>query len=401
MKFNYQVRTSGGEIFSGQMDAVSRDTALSYLQNKGYYVTSLESVEEVPFYKKSLDIGWISFKDKMAFTHQLSILFKSGVPLTESLRTIGTQTKNEAFRDNILAVSREIEAGAPFSQAIAQYPKVFSPFYMNMIKSAEASGKLAENLDKLAEHMEREHNLREKVAGAMYYPSFILVVFVAIFLLMAFFVVPSFEDVLANQGGDIPWITRMVFDASSFMRTNTLVVFIGMFFVLILLYQLSKSESGRKWLDNNLIKIPVIGDLIMKLNIAQLAESLSTLISAGLPISQSLSITADVLENNLYKGIVTEMRDEVRRGSPMSAVLLSYPEAIPPLLTQMVIVGERTGSLEQSLQKVVDFYQQEVWRATDNLIALIEPVMIVSLGVGVAIFAVSVIFPIFSTMNSI
>ncbi|HPM08593.1 MAG TPA: type II secretion system F family protein [Candidatus Pacearchaeota archaeon] len=402
MKFDYQARTQSGEIINGQLESGSRQSALEHLQEKGYYVTSLTLFEELPFWRRPISSGKIKDQDKVAFAHQLAIMFRSSIPLTEALKTIAKQTKNQAFKDAIGKVAKDVEGGAPTSQALAQYPKAFDPFFVNMVKAGEVSGKLSENLENLALHMEKEKNLKDKVRGAVIYPIFILAVFIVIFSAMAFFVIPQFEKVLEVQSGEkLPGITLVVFGMARFLRENFITFFLMLAFVVLILIQASKTKDGKMFLDKNLIKFPLVGDLIKKIQISTFAESLSTLISAGLPISQSLEITADVVSNVVYKDIVLEMRDEVRRGSPMSAVLMSYPEIIPPLLTQMVVVGERTGNLEQALTKVVNFYQEEVWRTTDNLISLIEPILIVVLGIAVMLFAVSVFFPIFSTMNQI
>lgn len=402
MKFDYQARTSQGDIINGQIESASRQEAMEHLQGQGYFITSLTLLENLPFWKKPISFNRINDSDKVAFAHQLSIMFKSGIPLTEALKTIAKQTKNEAFKDSIAKVAKDVEGGAPISQALSQYPRAFDPFFVNMIKAGEASGKLSENLESLASHMEKDKALKDKVRSATVYPAFILVVFLAIFSAMAFFVIPQFEQLLTGEYGvKLPKLTIAVFAVARFLRNNMITFFALLIFIVLLIVQISKTKDGKRFFDTSLIKVFLVGDLIKKIQITTMAESLSTLISAGLPISQCLEITADVVGSDVYKDITLEMREEVRRGSPMSAVLVSYPEIIPALLTQMVVVGERTGNLEQALKKVVNFYQEEVWRTTDNLIALIEPILIVTLGIAVMIFAVSVFFPMFSVMNTI
>lgn len=402
MKFDYQARTAQGEIINGQVESASRQAAMEHLQEQGYFITSLTLSENLAFWKKPISFNRITDSDKVAFAHQLSIMFKSGIPLTEALKTIAKQTKNEAFKDSISKVAKDVEGGAPISQALSQYPRAFDPFFVNMIKAGEASGKLSENLENLASHMEKDKALKDKIRSATVYPAFILVVFLAIFSAMAFFVIPQFEQLLSGEYGvKLPKLTIAVFGMARFLRNNMIVFFAFLIFAVLLIIQISRTKDGKRFFDTNLIKVVLVGDLIKKVQITTMAESLSTLISAGLPISQCLEITADVVNNDVYKDVTLEMREEVRRGSPMSAVLISYPEIIPALLTQMVVVGERTGNLEQALKKVVSFYQEEVWRTTDNLIALIEPILIVTIGIAVMLFAVSVFFPMFSVMNTI
>jgi type IV pilus assembly protein PilC len=402
MKFDYQARTSQGEPINGQVEAGSRQMAMEHLQEQGYFITSLTTSEDIPFYKKPITFNRVTDSDKVAFAHQLSIMFKSGIALTEALKTIAKQTKNDFFKDAISKVAKDVEGGAPTSQSLAQYPKAFDPFFVNMIKAGEVSGKLSENLENLATHMEKDKALRDKVRSATVYPAFVLFIFVAIFSAMAFFVIPQFEQLLTGEySAKLPALTIAVFGMARFLRNNMIVFFALLIFLILLIIQIARTKDGKRFFDQAFIKMPLIGDLVKKIQVASMAESLSTLISAGLPISQSLEITSDVIDNDVFKEIVLEMRDEVRRGSPMSAVLVSYPETVPALLTQMVVVGERTGNLEQALKKVVMFYQEEVWRTTDSLIALIEPVLIVLLGIAVMLFAVSVFFPMFSVMNQI
>lgn len=399
MKFRYQVKTKDGSSISGTMESASQESALEFLQAKGYFVTSL-SPDEQPIFKRDINIGRVSFNDVLLFTQQLAILFKSGVPLTESLRTLGAQNANPVFKEKILNIAHDIEGGSSFSEALSKYDKIFSPFFISMVKTGEISGKLAQNLLTLNQHMERENNLRQKVIGATTYPLFILIVFIAVFAVMAFFVIPSFEQVLGQYSDKVPPVTQWIFAASASMRNHGWTIFGVFAAIIVFLVWYVNTKQGKENINRWSLGLPVIGDMVKKIQVASMAESLATLISAGLPISQSLEITADVVTNSVYKDIVWEVRDQVRKGNPMSAVFSGYSDYIPPLMTQMIYVGEKTGNLEDAMGKVVVYYESEVWRTVDRVIGMLEPALIIFLGLVVGFFAIAVFLPIFSAIQS-
>ncbi|MBU0476415.1 type II secretion system F family protein, partial [Patescibacteria group bacterium] len=379
MKFNYQARTKDGQTQSGVVEASSREAALSILQRYGVYVTFLEEEDVSSFIlgRRIKIFERISRKDVVMFSRQLAIMSKSNVPLVEALSSLASQTKNQNFKEKIFAITEEIEGGVPLSQALARYPKIFSSFYVNMIKSGEASGKLSETLNYLADHSEREYEFYSKIIGALIYPAFVLLVFVVVLTLMIVFVIPQVTEVLGASGEELPLITKFVVGISDFFVAWWWLIFASLSVGVILTLRFSKTDQGQKFFDRLFLKLPLLGDFFKKIYLARIAENLTTLISGGLPIAQSLEITGEVVGNDVYKTIIARTRDGVRRGESISSLLLPHPEFFPPLFIQMVVVGERTGQLDSSLLNVVDFYQKEVERSLENLIGLLEPLMII------------------------
>lgn len=399
MKFNYQARTKEGELQTGLVEAPSREAALTLLHKYGLYVTLLEE-KGLPFYAKKIGLfGTATKKDLVLFSRQLAIMFRSRVPLMEALQTLAAQIKKTEFREKILKLMEEVEGGTSFSIALSRYPKIFSPFFIAIVKSGEASGKLSESLDYLANHLEREYELSGKIKGAMIYPAFILFFALIIVSLMVTFVLPQLTTILKESGQELPTLTKIVIGVSDALRERGLILllFFSTFLFSALWY--IKTPEGKKFFDRLSIKIPLIGEFFKKIYLSRLAENLSTLISAGLPIARALEIAGEVVGNDVYKNIVSKTQAGVKKGESISSVLSAYPKVFPPVFFQMTLVGEKTGTLDSTLLNIVDFYQKEVDRSINSFISLLEPILIVILGLAVAIFAIAIITPVYQMMG--
>jgi len=396
MKFNYQARTKKGEAQSGAVEASSREAAISLLQKYGLYVTILEEAKAAPIYAKRVKIfERISAKDLVLFSRQLSILFKSKVSLVESLQTLAVQTKSLDFKEKIFKLAEEIEGGSSLSGALSHFPKVFSSFYIAMVRAGEASGKLSESLEYLAEHLEREYHLTSRIKGAMIYPAVVLLVAIAVLALMIIFVIPQLTKVLAEVGGELPAVTKMVISLSDLFRKSGWLIILGLIFLGIGLHRYYKSKKGKKVFDRAFLRLPLVSPILEMIHLSRFAENLSTLIYGGLPIAQALEITGDIVGNTVYQEIIFAARDKVRKGEPISSVLARYPEFFPPVFTQMTLVGERTGTLDKTLMDLVSFYQKEVDRGVENLLSVLEPLLIVFLGGIVAGLMVAILMPLY------
>jgi len=396
MKFNYQARTKKGEIQSGTIEASSREAAISLLQKYGLYVTVLEEAEVAPIYARRIKIfERISRKDLVLFSRQLSIMFGSEVPLVEALEVLANQIKNPNFKEKILKLSDEVEGGTSLSGALSHCPEIFSPFYISMVKSGEASGKLSESLSYLADHLEREYHLYSKMKGAMIYPCLIVFVVLIVLTLMIFFVMPPLTEVLKETGQELPVITKAVMGFTDFLRSQGWILILGFIVLIIFIFRYYKTKEGKKFFDKFFLRLPLLGPFLKMVYLSRFAENLSTLISGGLPITRSLEITAEIVGNTVYKEIIFQTRDEVRRGEPISSVLGRFPEAFPPVFTQMTLVGEKTGTLDKTLMNIVTFYQKEVDRAIDNLLSILEPALIIFLGLIVGGLMASVLLPLY------
>lgn len=397
MKFNYQAKTTSGSTQSGVVETSSREAALSLLQSYGLFVISLKEEKESA---SGLDqIAWfqkVSRKDLVLFFRQLAILFKSNVPVVESLRTIAKQVTKQSFRDKIIAISERVEGGVPLSRSLAIYPKVFSPFYISVIKSGEMSGKLSDVLGYLADHIEDEYNFYSKITAAMVYPIFVLVVFLAILMVMSIFVVPQLTGILLETGQDLPVMTKIVISFSNFLKDFWWVVLVIVAGMVAFVNQFIKGKEGKEFVDRLLLRTPFLGDFFKKVNLARIAENLSTLISAGFPIIQALETTGDIVTNTLYKQVIFDTGEGVRKGETISSYLSKYPILFSPMFIQMLVIGEKTGQIDLTLLNIVNYYQKEVERSLDGFIKMLEPIMIIVLGVGVAFFMASILLPLYS-----
>jgi type IV pilus assembly protein PilC len=406
-KFQYTARTRDGKLETDTIETSSLESAISVLQNQQLIVIKIE-----PFGKTSgfnltgiyqlvqAFLNRVKTQDVVLFTKQLATLIQAKVPLVQSLRVMAKQVTNPAFSIIITDVANEVDAGSVFSRALAKYPKVFGNFYVQMVRSGEISGRLEETLLYLADYINRQYMLNSKAKGAMIYPAFIVAAFIIISVLMLVFVIPNITSILIESGQQLPIMTRLLIFSAEFTKTWGIVVFVilvvAVFFVT---NSIKKSPTWRMAYDGLKLKIPVFGELLKKIYLARFSETLATLSSAGIAISQSLELTADVVGNAVYRKIILEANDSVRKGGNISSVFAGYPEILP-MVTQMIAIGEQTGKLDSILKQVTAFFTDEVNRAFDNIVNLIEPLLIMFLGGGVGILVAAVLLPIYNLVNA-
>jgi len=402
MKFNYQARTKNGEIQTGVIEAGGRESAIEVLQQRELLVIFLEEVSKVPIYARSLKIFQkIKTKELTIFYRQLAVLFEANISPLESLRILGEQMKNQLFKELIFEIDKNIKGGETLSQAMGKHPKVFSPFYINIVAAGEATGKLHEVLRYLADHAEREYNLNGKVRGAFTYPAVIFSLFIVVGTLMMVYVVPQLTSMLAEMGTDLPFTTKVLIWTSNFLKKWILLVILFVIGAVIGFLKFSKTDKGIFIIDTAKLNIPVFKVLFQKIYLARFAENFKTLLVGGIPILKALEITAKVIGNKIYENIVNEAREKVKVGESITSAFSGYPKQIAPMVTQMIGVGEKTAQLDVILEKVALFYQQEVDRAVNNMTQLIEPIMILILGGGVAFLVASILMPIYNISSGL
>ncbi len=400
MKFNFQVRTKEGELQTGIVEAPSKEAALALLQKYGFYVTFLKE-KALPFYAKKIRFfGRASKKDLVLFARQIAVMFRSRVPLIEALETLANQVKKTDFKEKILKIKEEVEGGIAFSVALSRHPNLFSVLFIAIVKSGEATGRLSESLEYLADHLEREYEMTGKIKGAMVYPAFILFCALIIMVLMVTFVLPQLTTLLKESGQELPVLTRFIIGFSDFVKARGVILLLFFFGIITSFFWYIKTQKGKKIFDRVSLNIPIIGEFLKKIYLSRLAESLSTLISSGLPIARALEISAEVVSNSVYQNIISKTESEVKKGESISSILSAHQTYFPPVFTQMVLVGEKTGTLDSILMNVVSFYRKEIERTIDSILGLIEPVLIALLGLVVAIFAVAVITPVYQMMGT-
>lgn len=360
----------------------------------------MESKTEESFFYKRLELFEpVTEKEIALFSRQIATLLEAQVPLVEALKALGAQTANPRFKGIIFDLSSDIEGGASFSKALGKYPKVFSHFYRALIKSAEVAGKLQEVTTYLADHLDREHHIKSKIRGALIYPAFVFFGILIVGALMFMFVIPQITAIFEEVSVDLPLLTRIIIGMSDLFRTY-------FFFILILfgllsfgVWRYSKTKEGEIAFDTIKLKAPIFGNLFTNLYIARFTENLGTLLTGGIAISIALRVSADVVGNRIYESIIRETEDAVKRGDTISSVLKGYPE-FPPLVSQMIETGETTGKLDIVLKNLARFYEREVTTMVDNLLVLIEPVLVVGMGLMVGILVVAVLQPIYSMVQA-
>lgn len=401
MKFNYQARDEKGQTQVGVIEASSKEAALQLLSRSGLYITILEQEgRDRPFYARRIAFfDRVPAKDLMLFSRELAIMFRAEVPLVEALRTIAIQTKSSVFKEKILEISEKVEGGTSLSEALANFPNVFSSYYVSIIRSGESSGSLSSMFDSLANHLEREYALSSKIRGALTYPAFVIFIGIAVLVLMMFFVVPNLTKVLGTGGKQLPLATRIVVGFADLLRNWWHVFLLGIAGIFVGAWRYFRTKEGKRTLDIVMLKIPFIGSLLRMVSLSRFAENLATLIAGGIPIVQALEITQDIVGNEVYKEIIGRAKEAVKNGSSISEVLKQYPVEFPPIFSQMVLVGEKSGTLDATLLDVVKFYEREVADAVESFLSILEPALIVVLGLLVGGMMAAVLLPLYQSVS--
>ena len=402
MKYKYQARSKDGQIEAGMIEASSKEAAVEILSKYNIFATSLLEVKQGIFEGGSISFfNKVSKKDLAIFSRQLSVMLESRVPVVQSLQSLSEQTKKKFFKEKIIRVAQLVDEGNSLSEAFSAFPEIFSVFYINLTKSGEASGKIAETLNYLSQHLERESDINSQIKSAMIYPVFVIAVLVVVMGIVMFVVMPKLIELVKQSISEPPFFTMLMLNFYGFLMNFwwlLALIFVGL--VVSGFYYL-KSKDGRRNFDIYSLRIPLIGEFFQKTYLVRFAENLSTLISAGLPITTALKITKDTIENFTYKEIISEVERNVLNGEKISSTFKKYPKFVSPFVVQMIQVGEDTGKLDKNLMEIVSFYQKEIKRDVDTFTALLEPILIIFLGICVAFLAVSVLSPLYSTLGTI
>lgn len=401
MEFDYQAKTQRGDSLEGKIEAPTEDQAVNILHQKDLTILYLEPIQKSIF---SFDIISLlkrtTSKDVVIFTRQLATLVDADVPLIEGLYTLSQQAEKDAFRKVIVNVAKSIEGGSSLSAALAEHVNVFSPFYISLVRAGEASGKLHTTLNYLADYLEKSSGLTSKIKSALSYPIFIVAAIIVVGGVVTIFVLPKLLEILKEAGiQDLPLSTRILIAVTNFINNYLILLLILLFGAAAGFFYYIRSETGRERWDNLKLNSPRFGVLIKNFYLARLGETLSTLIRAGVPILDGLRITSEVVGNLVYKKILLEAKDNVKSGGTMSETFAKY-EAFPPLVSSMLAIGERTGRTDFMLDNFSRFYKNEAESGIQNLTQLIEPVLIVLLGVGVGILVSAVLLPIYSLVGA-
>jgi len=404
MLFNYKAVDSTNVNREGTVEAPSVDAAISAVQKRGYTLLSIDEAGGGKGIMSILNVEVIFFqtvsnKEIVILSRQISTLFQAQVSPLRIFRLLSAEAENPLLQSTLNEIVEDIQGGSSISRALAAHPKIFSSFYINLVKAGEESGSLKKSFDYLADYLDRQYETIAKAKNALIYPAFVISVFILVMVLMLTLVIPNIATLLTESGQELPIYTKIVVGLSDF-----LVNFIGLILIAIAggaigMWQFLQTDVGKRAKDEFIISVPYLGDLQRKLLLTRICDNMATMLGSGISIVQALEVTADVVDNIVYQEIILAALSEVKGGRSFADAIAEYPE-IPGVLAQMAKVGEETGSLGNILSTLANFYRREVNNAVDTLIGLIEPAMIVLLGLGVGLLLTSVLMPIYNLTSS-
>lgn len=400
MKFSYKARTKEGELQIGNVEATSRDAAAAVLTSHDLFVLSVEPVSEDSMLARlSNFFERVKTVDLMIFTRQFATLLASQVPLGDSLRSLYAQTTKPTMKEIITEISSDIDSGFPLSQALARHPSVFSEFYVNMIKSAEVTGRLGEILDFLADYLEKQSILIGKMRNALVYPAFVIGLFVVVVFVMMTMVLPQMMPIFTEAKVQLPFITQVVIAMSNFLQGYWWALLVVLAVTAVLFIDYVQTNEGKMIIDEISLRLPIFGSLFQYMYVARFAESTRVLIQGGLTIPQAVEISSHTIGNYVYRDVLHEAAQNIRKGQLLSQALKNAPY-FPALVGQLIAVGESTGRLEVLLSKVSDYYGRQVDDKVSNMVELIQPALLVVIGVMVAGLFAAILLPLYSLTNA-
>ncbi|RIW37703.1 type II secretion system F family protein [Bacillus salacetis] len=398
-RFKYTGRGRTGKK-SGVLTAASTREAMLKLKNQGIRVIEMNEVPET-LLTKDIAIGNpVKLQHMVIFLRQFATLLQAGVTVVDATDILSSQTQSKPLGRALGEVQMELKDGNPLSDALAKHRRIFEPMLINMIRAGEASGSLDETLESLATHYEKQHMTRQKIVSALAYPAVVGVIAIAVVIFLLVAVVPTFVTMLADFGGELPAITKFVLGSSEFMQKYWYLVTAGMAAIAAGIMVLKKNSRTKYYFDYAMLRMPIFGSMIQKAALARMTRTLSSLFSSSVPILQALAIVEKVVENEVIARVLRHSRDSLEKGTSLTEPMKKH-WAFPPLVTQMIAIGETTGSLDSMLGKVADFYEKEVENSTDRLKSLIEPLMIVFLAALVGTIVTSIMVPMFEIFNNV
>jgi type IV pilus assembly protein PilC len=401
MKYKYKARNQAGGIQEGVVEATTLNSATAVLQQHNLVVISI-SAEKNNGILDSFSRHWegVSAKEFVVFSRQLAVMIEAKVPLMTAFKGISEQATNPYLGKVLAMVLSDIDEGKSLSESLKKYPEVFSDLYVNMVQSGEVSGNLQKSLEDLANNIEKNYTLSQKVKGVLYYPAFIMFAFVSVSFIMLTFVIPKLMAILKETNAALPITTKMLLATGDFMQKWWWAVLIAIILGVVSFVYYLRTEEGKKEFDVILLKTPIIGKVLQYVYLARFSENLGTLVKSGLPIVSALQISAQVIGNSVFERDIYEAADKVKTGGTICEILGTKSE-FPPIMIQMISVGEETGKLDATLDSMASFYGREADQIVSNLSSIIEPILIVILGVGVGILVFSIIVPIYNIAQGI
>jgi type IV pilus assembly protein PilC len=400
MNYLYSAVTDKGEKRQGMIEAVNQELAVAGLQRRGLIVTAIQSEAAAKKWFEITLFEHVPLKDVVILSRQMATLFEAQVSALKAFTLMADNTENKLLGRKLNTIVADLQAGSSIAGAMAKQSDVFSDFYVNMIKAGEESGKLTQVFTFLADYLDRQYALTTKTKNALVYPAFVIGVFFIVMILMFTVIIPKLSAIILSSGQAIPFYTQIVFAISNlFVNYGIFMLIFFLIFVAAVIY-IARTEKGKQLIDDVKFSFPVFGNLYSKLYLARIADNMDTMLSSGIPIVRAIEITGQVVGNKRYKKIMVDTMEAVKAGRALSQALSEHSE-IPKLMSQIIRVGEETGSMGAILKMLAKFYNREVDQAIDTLVGLIEPFMIVFLGLGVGVLLVSVLVPIYNIAGGI
>jgi type IV pilus assembly protein PilC len=390
-----------GKVQKGELEAPSKSAVLARLRQMQVQPIPDKIKEKGKLFSFKFQLGGVSNKDIVVFTRQMSTMIDAGLPLVRSLDILASQQTNAKFKSILTNVKETVEGGSTFADALAKHPSVFTALYVQLVKAGESGGVLDVILQRLSVYLEKIESIKRKIKGAMIYPAIVIGVAIIVLSIVLIFVVPTFAEMFKDMGTTLPALTQFVVDISSFLKNNIIYILIAIAlvsFLIVLSYR--RSEKAQRLFDAFLLKLWLVGNLILKTVIARFCRTLATLTAGGIPILDGLEITARASGNKITEEAILEARREVSQGKTLAEPLATKPKIFPPMVVQMIAVGEQTGALDDMLNKIADFYEEEVDVAVAGLLSALEPLMIAFLGATVGVIVVSMYLPMFKLIST-
>ena len=396
--FKYVAKDQQGKTVTATLEAKGRTSLVDILRKRGLIIISVEEAKARS--SKLAGKTKVKMEDLVIFSRQLATMVDSGIPLVQALDVLAEQIEKQDFKMVVASLRDNIETGSSLSEALARHPKIFSELFVNMVRAGESSGMLDDILERLADYQEKTSALQRKVKSSLIYPGLVLSMALIITSILIFKVVPTFKGIFETLGGELPMITRWLIAFSDLAQHGAPFILGGLFLVGVVVSRIAHTEKGKMYIDKTMLNLPIIGLLLRKVAIARFASTLSTLVKSGVPILSSLEIVSKTSGNKLVEAAVDQVRTNIREGENI-AEPLARSGVFPPMVTRMISVGEQTGELEKMLSKISDFYGDQVDTAVSGLTSLIEPIIIVFLGVVVGGIVAAMFLPIFKITEMI
>jgi len=404
-RFNFKVVDAQGKPLTGLKEADTKFILAKEFKDAGNTVVSIEEVSENNFLatvSRNFNLfGGVKVYDKIIFARNLGSMLAAGLAVSRALDVLERQSKNKNLKKILTELTADISRGQTLSDGMRKFPKIFSSLFVSMVAAGEQSGSLAESLQVVAKQMDRSYFIQRKVRGAMIYPAVIVGAMLIIATLMLIFVVPTLTATFSELGVALPLSTQFVIFVSDFLKDHFIYAFLLLVVFACAVYLPLQTKKGKRVLDYTVLHLPVLSFLVKQVNSARTARTLSSLLSAGVPVLEAVRITGEVLQNSYYKEILEKSEHSIQQGIPISSVFMSVPNLYPVFVGEMVSVGEETGKLSEMLLGVATFYEDEVEQKTKDMSTIIEPVLMILIGGAVGFFAISMITPIYSVMDTI